>query len=172
MQTSSATIIPHEKQMSNKIFACLKFFMKVCFLHMLYRNICISREKKAAWRAAFSANQKPIFIKRSKYTASVGADDSVGSLEAVLFPETQGESVCASQHVCRGRCPHRPGRAHRFYENLRRIRNCLTGRCGHRPLQSKRKARTNSPQNSSQRLYSVRADRVVRPYRQAGSAVS
>ena len=25
--------------------------------------------------------------------------------------------------ICRGRCPHRPGRAHRFYSNPRRIRN-------------------------------------------------
>ena len=35
---------------------------------------------------------------------------------------------------CRGRCPHRPGRMHRFYGNLRRIRNFWAGRCGHRPL--------------------------------------
>ena len=37
---------------------------------------------------------------------------------------------------CRGRCPHRTGRTHRFYGNLQRIRNFPAGRCGHRPLQS------------------------------------
>ena len=36
----------------------------------------------------------------------------------------------------RGRCPHRPGRTHRFCGNLRRIRNFPAGRCGHRPLQT------------------------------------
>ena len=40
-----------------------------------------------------------------------------------------------SYRRCRGRCPHRPGRMHRFYGNLRRIRNFPVGRCGHRPLQ-------------------------------------
>ena len=34
----------------------------------------------------------------------------------------------------RGRCPHRPGKTHRFYGNLPQIRNCPMGRCGHRPL--------------------------------------
>ena len=38
---------------------------------------------------------------------------------------------------CRGRCLHRPGRLHRFYGNLRRIRNFQAGRCRHRPLQSR-----------------------------------
>ena len=32
---------------------------------------------------------------------------------------------------------HRPGRLHRFYGNLRRIRNFQAGRCRHRPLQSR-----------------------------------
>ena len=37
--------------------------------------------------------------------------------------------------VCRGRCPHRPGRMHRFYGNLRRICNFSMGRQSCRPLQ-------------------------------------
>ena len=37
--------------------------------------------------------------------------------------------------VCRGRCPHRPGRMHRFYRNLRRICNFSMGRQSRRPLQ-------------------------------------
>ena len=36
---------------------------------------------------------------------------------------------------CRGRCSHRPGGMHRFYENLRRIRNFPMGRQSRRPLQ-------------------------------------
>ena len=36
---------------------------------------------------------------------------------------------------CRGRCPHRPGRMHRFYGNLRRICNFSMGRQSRRPLQ-------------------------------------
>ncbi len=40
-----------------------------------------------------------------------------------------------SRARCRGRCPHRPGRMHRFCENLRRIRNCPMGRQSRRPLQ-------------------------------------
>ena len=42
----------------------------------------------------------------------------------------------AGFYICRGRCPHRPGRTHCFFSNLRRIRNFPVGRCGHRPLQS------------------------------------
>ncbi len=143
VQTPSVTIIPHERQMSNKIFAYLKFFMKVCFLHMFIWEYMYFKGKEGCPAGGLLCKSKTDFHKAKQVHS-----------------------------VCRGRCPHRPGRAHRFYENLRRIRNCLTGRCGHRPLQSKWKARTNSPQNSSQRLYSVRADRVVRPYKQAGSAVS
>ena len=52
------------------------------------------------------------------------------------FVQIFGEFVGTCACVCRGRCPHRPGRMHRFYENLRRIRNFPTGRCGHRPLQT------------------------------------
>ena len=58
---------------------------------------------------------------------------------AAVFSETYGESECTCTFGCRGRCPHRPGRMHRFYGKLRRIRNFQTGRCGHRPLQSSRK---------------------------------
>ena len=49
--------------------------------------------------------------------------------------EIFGESGCICVFGRRGRCPHRPGRMHRFYGNLRRIRNFPNGRCGHRPLQ-------------------------------------
>ena len=58
-----------------------------------------------------------------------------------------GESAGTCAFGCRGRCPHRPGRRHRFYGNLRRIRNFPTGRCRHRPLQSNRKMPTNSPKD-------------------------
>ena len=51
------------------------------------------------------------------------------------FTKTFGEHVCTFQLVCRGRCPHRPGRMRRFYGNLRRIRNCPKGRQSRRPLQ-------------------------------------
>ena len=61
---------------------------------------------------------------------------------ALLRPAECGCSIeildefgCICVFGCRGRCPHRPGRMHRFYGNLRRIRNFPTGRCGHRPLQ-------------------------------------
>ena len=40
---------------------------------------------------------------------------------------------------------HRPGRLHRFYGNLRRIRNFPTGRCRHRPLQPNAQVHTDSP---------------------------
>ena len=51
------------------------------------------------------------------------------------FTKTLGESVCTFPLVCRGRCPHQPGRMRRFYGNLRRIRNCPKGRQSRRPLQ-------------------------------------
>ena len=46
-----------------------------------------------------------------------------------------GESVCTYPRGRRGRCPHRPGRMHRFYGNLRRICNFSMGRQSCRPLQ-------------------------------------
>ena len=46
-----------------------------------------------------------------------------------------GESVCTYPLGRRGRCPHRPGRMHRFYGNLRRICNFSMGRQSCRPLQ-------------------------------------
>ena len=46
-----------------------------------------------------------------------------------------GESVCTYPRGRRGRCPHRPGRMHRFYGNLRRICNFSMGRQSRRPLQ-------------------------------------
>ena len=46
-----------------------------------------------------------------------------------------GESVCTYPLGRRGRCPHRPGRMHRFYRNLRRICNFSMGRQSRRPLQ-------------------------------------
>ena len=46
-----------------------------------------------------------------------------------------GESVCTYPLGRRGRCPHRPGRMHRFYGNLRRICNFSMGRQSRRPLQ-------------------------------------
>ena len=46
-----------------------------------------------------------------------------------------GESVCTYPRGRRGRCPHRPGRMHRFYRNLRRICNFSMGRQSRRPLQ-------------------------------------
>ena len=49
-----------------------------------------------------------------------------------LYTNNQPFMRCAS---CRGRCPHRPGGMHRFYENLRRIRNFPMGRQSRRPLQ-------------------------------------
>ena len=46
-----------------------------------------------------------------------------------------GESVCTYPLGRRGRCPHRPGRIHRFYGNLQRICNFSMGRQSRRPLQ-------------------------------------
>ena len=46
-----------------------------------------------------------------------------------------GESVCTYPLGRRGRCPHRPGRMHRFYGNLQRICNFSMGRQSRRPLQ-------------------------------------
>ena len=63
------------------------------------------------------------------------------------FVRLFGESAGTCAFGCRGRCPHRPGRMHRFYGNLRRIRNFPTGRCRHRPLQSNRKMPTDSPKD-------------------------
>ena len=45
------------------------------------------------------------------------------------------DPYCIFLLACRGRCPHRPGRMHRFYGNIRRICNFLTGRQSRRPLQ-------------------------------------
>ena len=66
---------------------------------------------------------------------------------ADYFVRIFGESAGICAFGCRGRCPHRPGRMHRFYGNLRRIRNFPAGRCRHRPLQSNRKMPTNSPKD-------------------------
>ena len=65
---------------------------------------------------------------------------------------TQCEFVCIAKFHCRGRCPHRPGGLHWFYENLRRIRNFPTGRQSRRPLQ-----------RGSNLQYPVGADDSVRP---------
>ena len=59
-----------------------------------------------------------------------GKTNAVGRAGALLRPagytelsKIFGESVCTYPLGRRGRCPHRPGRMHRFYGNLRRICN-------------------------------------------------
>ena len=71
-----------------------------------------------------------------------GKTNAVGRGGALLRPagytelsKIFGESVCTYQLGRRGRCPHRPGRMHRFYGNLRRICNFSMGRQSRRPLQ-------------------------------------
>ena len=71
-----------------------------------------------------------------------GRTNAVGSGGALLRPtgytelsKICGESVCTYPRGRRGRCPHRPGRMHRFYRNLRRICNFSMGRQSRRPLQ-------------------------------------
>ena len=71
-----------------------------------------------------------------------GKTNAVGRGGALLRPagytelsKIFGESVCTYPLGCRGRCPHRPGRMHRFYGNLRRICNFSMGRQSRRPLQ-------------------------------------
>ena len=53
------------------------------------------------------------------------------------FPETKANPYALPNTFVGADAHIGPAELHRFYENLRRIRNCLTGRCGHRPLQSK-----------------------------------
>ena len=71
-----------------------------------------------------------------------GKTNAVGRGGALLRPagytelsKVFGESVCTYPLGRRGRCPHRPGRMHRFYGNLRRICNFSMGRQSRRPLQ-------------------------------------
>ena len=71
-----------------------------------------------------------------------GKTNAVGRGGALLRPagytelsKIFGESVCTYPLGRRGRCPHRPGRMHRFYVNLRRICNFSMGRQSRRPLQ-------------------------------------
>ena len=71
-----------------------------------------------------------------------GKTNAVGRCGALLRPagytelsKIFGESVCTYPRGRRGRCPHRPGRMHRFYGNLRRICNFSMGRQSRRPLQ-------------------------------------
>ena len=71
-----------------------------------------------------------------------GKTNAVGRGGALLRPagytelsKILGESVCTYPLGRRGRCPHRPGRMHRFYGNLRRICNFSMGRQSRRPLQ-------------------------------------
>ena len=71
-----------------------------------------------------------------------GKTNAVGRGGALLRPagytelsKIFGESVCTYPRGRRGRCPHRPGRMHRFYRNLRRICNFSMGRQSCRPLQ-------------------------------------
>ena len=71
-----------------------------------------------------------------------GKTNAVGRGGALLRPagytelsKIFGESVCTYPLGHRGRCPHRPGRMHRFYGNLRRICNFSMGRQSRRPLQ-------------------------------------
>ena len=71
-----------------------------------------------------------------------GKTNAVGRGGALLRPagytelsKIFGESVCTYPRGRRGRCPHRPGRMHRFYGNLRRICNVSMGRQSRRPLQ-------------------------------------
>ena len=71
-----------------------------------------------------------------------GKTNAVGRGGALLRPagytelsKIFGESVCTYPRGRRGRCPHRPGRMHRFYGNLRRICNFSMGRQSRRPLQ-------------------------------------
>ena len=71
-----------------------------------------------------------------------GKTNAVGRGGALLRPagytelsKIFGESVCTYPLGRRGRCPHRPGRMHRFYRNLRRICNFSMGRQSRRPLQ-------------------------------------
>ena len=71
-----------------------------------------------------------------------GITNAVGRGGALLRPagytelsKIFGESVCTYPLGRRGRCPHRPGRMHRFYGNLRRICNFSMGRQSCRPLQ-------------------------------------
>ena len=72
----------------------------------------------------------------------IGNTNAVGRGGALLRPagytelsKIFGESVCTYPLGRRGRCPHRPGRMHRFYGNLRRICNFSMGRQSRRPLQ-------------------------------------
>ena len=71
-----------------------------------------------------------------------GKTNAVGRGGALLRPagytelsKIFGESVCTYPRGRRGRCPHRPGRMHRFYGNLRRICTFSMGRQSRRPLQ-------------------------------------
>ena len=71
-----------------------------------------------------------------------GKTNAVGRGGALLRPtgytelsKIFGESVCTYPRGRRGRCPHRPGRMHRFYGNLRRICNFSMGGQSRRPLQ-------------------------------------
>ena len=71
-----------------------------------------------------------------------GKTNAVGRGGALLRPagytelsKIFGESVCTYPLGRRGRCPHQPGRMHRFYGNLRRICNFSMGRQSRRPLQ-------------------------------------
>ena len=71
-----------------------------------------------------------------------GKTNAVGRGGALLRPagytelsKIFGESVCTYPLGHSGRCPHRPGRMHRFYGNLRRICNFSMGRQSRRPLQ-------------------------------------
>ena len=71
-----------------------------------------------------------------------GITNAVGRGGALLRPagytelsKIFGESVCTYPLGRRGRCPHRPGRMHRFYGNLRRSCNFSMGRQSCRPLQ-------------------------------------
>ena len=71
-----------------------------------------------------------------------GKTNAVGRGGALLRPagytelsKIFGESVCTYPRGRRGRFPHRPGRMHRFYGNLRRICNFSMGRQSRRPLQ-------------------------------------
>ena len=66
-------------------------------------------------------------------------------------------------------CP--PGRLHRFYGNLRRIRNFPAGRCGHRPLQRNREPLANSPQILMQMQHLPAGGQGVRPYVETGTCL-
>ena len=96
-----------------------------------------------ALRATFPRRGNVINLNRCIcFMRKNGKTNAVGRGGALLRPagytelsKIFGESVCTYPLGRRGRCPHRPGRMHRFYGNLRRICNFSMGRQSCRPLQ-------------------------------------